>query len=79
MINSTLERQAKSGDELVRRLTEERDGEKLVDSNVNPSSSSSSSSSSFAVNFAQTNPQTSGTSASGITMPNPSAQLMNHY
>jgi hypothetical protein len=73
MINSALERQAKSGDELVRRLTEERDGEKLVDSNVNPSSSS------FAVNFAQTNPQTSGTSADGTTMPNPSAQLMNHY
>jgi hypothetical protein len=51
MINSVLERQAKSSDELVRRLIEELDGKKLVDSNVNPSSSSS-----CAVNFAQTNP-----------------------
>jgi hypothetical protein len=50
MINSALERQAKSSDELVRRLIEERDGEKLADSNVNPSPSS------CAINFAQTYP-----------------------
>jgi hypothetical protein len=50
MINSVLERQAKSSDELVHRLIEERDGGKLANSNVNPSSSSCT------VNFAQTNP-----------------------
>jgi hypothetical protein len=38
MINSILERQAKRNDELMRRLIEEWDGKKLVDSNVNPSS-----------------------------------------
>jgi hypothetical protein len=38
MINSVLEGQAKSSDELIRRLIEERDGKKLDDSNVNPSS-----------------------------------------
>jgi hypothetical protein len=80
MINSALERQAKSSDELMRRLIEELDGKKLVDSNVNPSSSSSSSSSSSCVvNFAQTNPQISGTSVGGTIMPNPSAQPMNHF
>jgi hypothetical protein len=46
---------------------------KLVDSNVNPSSFS------YAVNFAQTNSQTSGTSTSDTTMPNPLAQPMNHF
>jgi hypothetical protein len=72
MINSALERQAKSSDELMSRLIEEQDGKKLADSNVNPSSSS------CAVNFAQINPQTSGTSAGSTTMPNPSAHPMNH-
>jgi hypothetical protein len=48
MINSVLKRQAKSIDKLVCRLIEEQDRKKLVDSNVNPSSSS------CAVNFAQT-------------------------
>jgi hypothetical protein len=62
-----LERQAKSSDELVRRLIEERDRKKLADSNINPSSSS------CIANFTQTNPQTSGASASGTTLPNPSA------
>jgi hypothetical protein len=57
----------------VRRLIEEWDGKKLVDSNVNSSSPF------CAVNFAQTNPQTSGTSVSGTTMSNSSAQLMNHF
>jgi hypothetical protein len=72
MINSALERQAKSSDELMHRLIEERDGKKLIDFNVNPSSSS------YAVNFAQTNPQTSDTSVGDTTMQNLSAQPMNH-
>jgi hypothetical protein len=67
MINSALERQARSNDELMSRLIEERDGKKLIDSNVNPSSSS------CVVNFAQTNPQTCGTSVGGTTMRNSSA------
>jgi hypothetical protein len=73
MINSALERQAKSTDELVHRLIEELDGKNLADPNANPSSSS------YAVNFTQTNPQTSGTSAGGSTLPNLSAQPMNHF
>jgi hypothetical protein len=73
VINSALERQAKSTDELMRRLIEEQDGKKLADSNVNPSFSSCE------VNFTQTNLQTSGTSADGATMPNPSTQLMKHF
>jgi hypothetical protein len=73
MINSVLERQAKSSDKLVRRLIEEQDGKKLVDSNVNPSPSS------YAVNFTQINLQTSGTSVGGTTIPNPSTQPMNHF
>jgi hypothetical protein len=36
-------------------------------------------SSSCDVNFAQTNPQPSGTSAAGTSQPNPSAQPMNHF
>jgi hypothetical protein len=39
MINSALERQAKSNDGLVCMLIEERDRKKLADSDVNPSSS----------------------------------------
>jgi hypothetical protein len=73
MINFTIERQEKSSDELMRRLIEERDRKKLDDPNVNPCSSSS-----CTVYFAQTNPQTSGTSAGSTTMPNSQAQLMNH-
>jgi hypothetical protein len=73
LINSAFEKQAKSSDELTRRLIEEQDGKKLADSNVHPSSSS------CAFNFAQTNPQPSGTSVGGTTQPNPSAQPMNHF
>jgi hypothetical protein len=40
MINFALERQAKSNDGLVCMLIEVRDGKKLADSDVNPSSSS---------------------------------------
>jgi hypothetical protein len=74
MINSVLKRQVKSTDKLICRLIDERDRKKLVDHNVNPSSSSS-----CVVNFTQTNLQISGTSAGGATMPNPSTQLMNHF
>jgi hypothetical protein len=73
MINSTLERQAKSTDELLCRLIEERDGKKHSDANINPSSST------CAVNFAQTSPHSSGSSVGGTTMPNPSAQLVNQF
>jgi hypothetical protein len=65
MINSVSDRQARSNAEFMRRLIEERDGKKLIDFNVNSSSSS------CAINFAQTNPQTSGTSAGSTKMPNP--------
>jgi hypothetical protein len=74
MINYVLKRQAKSSYELMRRLTEEHDGKKLIDSIANPSSSSS-----CVVTFTQTNPQTSGTSMGGAIIPNPSAQPMNHF
>jgi hypothetical protein len=73
MINSVLERQAKSSDELVHRLIEEWDEKKLADSIVNLSSSY------CAVNFAQTNLQTNDTFVGGTTMPNPSAQSVNHF
>jgi hypothetical protein len=73
MINSVLERQAKSTDELLHRLTEERDGKKLNTTSANPSSST------YAVNFTQTNPHTSSPSAGGTSLPNPSAQPMNHF
>jgi hypothetical protein len=59
MINSTLEKQVKSSDELMRRLIEEWDEKKLVDSNLPPSSPCD-------FNF----PQPSGTSASGTSQPN---------
>jgi hypothetical protein len=75
MINSTIERQQKSSDELMQGLMEERDG-KIVYSNVPPSSSSSSS---CTVNFVQTNPQLSGTLTGGTSLPNPSAQSMNYF
>jgi GH43 family beta-xylosidase len=73
MINSALERQAKSTDELLRRLIEERDGKKLDTTSTNPSSST------CAVNFTQINPHTSGPSAGGTSIPNPSTQPMNHF
>jgi hypothetical protein len=73
MINSVLERQAKSSNELMRRLIEERDEKKLVDSNVHASSSS------CIVNFAQANPQPSGTLTDNISQPNSSTQSMNHF
>jgi hypothetical protein len=73
MINYVLKRQAKSSDELMCRLIEEHDGKKLIDSTANPSSSS------CVVTFAQTNPQISGTLVGGAIIPNPSAQLMNHF
>jgi hypothetical protein len=66
MINSVLERQANSTDELLRRLIEERDGKKLGSTSLNPSSSS------CIVSFTQTNPHTSGRSVDNTTMPNPS-------
>jgi hypothetical protein len=73
IINSTLERQAKSTNELLCRLIEERARKKLDNSSINPSSSSG------VVRFTQTNPQTSDTSTDGATIPNPSAQPMNHF
>jgi hypothetical protein len=48
MINSTLERQAKSSNEMMHRLIEEEDGKRPIDSNVHTSSSCT-------VNFSQTN------------------------
>jgi hypothetical protein len=73
MINSVLERQAKSIDELLHRLEEERDGKKLDTTSVNPSSST------YAVSFTQTNLYTSGALAGDTSMPNPSAQPVNHF
>jgi hypothetical protein len=66
MINSMLERQVKSTDELLRRLVEEWDWKKLDTASVNPLSST------CAISFTQTNPHTSGASAGGTSMPNPS-------
>jgi hypothetical protein len=54
----------------MRRLTEEWDGKKVVDSNAHPS---------WVVNFAQTNSQPSGTTMGGTSQPIPSAQPMNHF
>jgi hypothetical protein len=73
MINSALERQAMSTNELLHRLIEERYGKKLYASSVNPYSST------CAVSFTQTNPHTSGTSTGGTSMPHPSAQPVNHF
>jgi hypothetical protein len=73
MINSALERQAKSTNELVRRLIEEQDGKKHNDSNVKPYSSIS------IVSFAQINPHTSAPSVGCTLMSNPSAQPVNHF
>jgi hypothetical protein len=49
-------------------------GKKFIDPNVLAGASSS-----CAINFAQTNPQSSGTSAGGTSQSNLSAQLMNHF
>jgi hypothetical protein len=65
--------QAKSTDELLCRLIEERDGKKLDATSVNLSSSF------FAVSFTQINPHTSGPSAGVTSMSNPSARTMNHF
>jgi hypothetical protein len=73
MINFTLERQAKSTDELLCRLIEEQNRKKLDATNVNRSSST------YAVSFTQTNPHTNGPSAGGTSTPNPLAQLVNHF
>jgi hypothetical protein len=73
MIDYALVRQAKSTNELLRRLIEEWDGKKLDATSVNPSSST------CAISFTQTNLHVSGLSAGGTSMPNPSAQPMNHF
>jgi hypothetical protein len=73
VIDSALERQANSTDELLHRLIEERDEKKLDATSVNPSSST------CAVSFTQTNPHTSGPSVGDTSMPNLSAQSVNHF
>jgi hypothetical protein len=73
IVNYAIERQVKSTDELLRRLIEERNRKKLDATSVNPSSST------CAVSFTQTNPHTSGASAVSNSMPNPSAQPVNHF
>jgi hypothetical protein len=72
MTNYVLERKAKSTNELLHRLIEERDGKKLDAASANPSSTCT-------VSFTQTNPHTSGPSTGGASMPNPSAQPINHF
>jgi hypothetical protein len=73
MIDSTLERQAKSTNELLCRLIEERDGKKPDTTKVNPSSST------CAISFTQTNPHTSGPLVGGTLIPDPSTQPVNHF
>jgi hypothetical protein len=73
MINSTLEKQVKSTDELLHRMIEEWDGKKLDATSVNHSSSTCT------LSFTQTNPHTSGVSVGGTSMPNPSAQSVNRF
>jgi hypothetical protein len=73
MINSVLERQPKSIDELLRRLINERDRKKFDATSVNPSSSTCT------VSFTQTNLQTIGPSAGNTSMPKPSVQPMNQF
>jgi hypothetical protein len=73
MIDSALERQAKSTDELLRRLIEEHDEKKLDATSVNPTSST------YIVSFTQSNPYTSGALAGDTSMPNPSVQSVNHF
>jgi frataxin-like iron-binding protein CyaY len=69
MIDSALERQAKNTDEMLCRLTEERDGKKFDTTSVNLSSTCT-------VSFI--NPHISDPSADGTSMPNPSTQPVNH-
>jgi hypothetical protein len=73
MINTALERQAKSTDELLCRLIKEQDGKKLDATSVNPSSST------CAISFTQTNPHSSGATIGGTSMPNPLAHPVNHF
>jgi hypothetical protein len=73
MINSALERQPKSTDEMLCRLIEEQDGKKP------DATSTKTSSSTCAIGFTQTIPLTSSPSVGGTSMPNPSAQPMNHF
>jgi hypothetical protein len=73
MINFALERQAKSTDELLCRLIEDKDGKKLDATNDHPSSST------CAVSFTQTNPHISGPLVDDTSMPNPSAQQVSHF
>jgi hypothetical protein len=73
MINSMFQRQAKSTDELLRRLIEERDDKNLDATSINHSSST------CAVSFVQTNPQTSDASVGSTSMSNPSAQPVNQF
>jgi hypothetical protein len=73
MIDSALERQAKSTDELLRRLIKERNMKKPDATKVNPSSST------WAVSFTQINPHISGPSVGGASILNPSAQPVNHF
>jgi hypothetical protein len=54
-------------------LIEEWDGKKLDATSANPSSST------CAISFTQTNPHTSGPSAGSTSMPNSSAQPVNHF
>jgi hypothetical protein len=72
MINSALERQTKSTDELLRRLIEERDRKKHDATSANPPST-------CAVSFTQNNPHTSGPSTDGTSMSNPCVQSTNHF
>jgi hypothetical protein len=71
MINSALEKQAKSTDGLLRRLIDEWDGIKHNGSNVKYSSTST-------VSFPQINPHTSGPSVGSTSILNPFAQPVNH-
>jgi ssRNA-specific RNase YbeY (16S rRNA maturation enzyme) len=63
MINSMLERQAKSTDELLHRLVKERDGKKLDTTSINHSSST------CIVSFTQTKSHISGASMGGKLRP----------
>jgi hypothetical protein len=73
MINFVLKRQAKNTDKLLSRWIEEWDGKKHYATSVNSFSST------YVVSFTQTNLHTSGPSTGGTSMPNPSAQPVNHF
>jgi hypothetical protein len=72
-INSALERQAKSTNELLCRLIEERDEKTLDATSVNTSFLT------CAISFTKTNPYTSGPSVGDTSMSNPSTQPKNHF